>query len=86
MLCKLHFLHAAMYIKFLVIKKYQRINFRRFGKWSFSPLSLIVCRLDAFLLCNTLLEHDVNRRDPLSVDAGSRTVNFIRDGAVSALL
>ena len=31
---------------------------------------------------NKLLEYDITRRDPLSVvmDAGSRIVNFIRDG------
>ena len=35
---------------------------------------------------NTLLEYDVIRHAPLSVvmDAGSRIVNFIRDGTVFA--
>ena len=59
--------------------------------WATCPytlsVSLIRCKNEALKKNapqkhHTLLEYDVTRRDPLSVvmDAGSRIVNFIRDG------
>ena len=50
-----------------------------------APFIVVVLR-DKFVLINTLLKSDVTRRDHVSVamDAGSRIVNFIRDGTVFA--